>query len=296
MILMEKYCQNPLCDAEAVKQVKVSVKKASDERRSLCACCEEVFVWGVQHGKMLWRKRKQWILAIADKGIIAYAEAYASQKKAEQGLIDYLRKEESYDGPDEITEAAAWLAEHDERLGAEIFAAESPDNHDDADIRCEAERLEQFLAEGGFIVLAENQQDPHPGQPLEAWAYQGSLDFSKATPVNFGLGNSVAEVLAALNEQLEQAGHPCQARQHPHGRMTVVPLEDKGVSSLWWVVHTLEVSAADAQTAAALAYQFMKDPKSPPPVLEIADGQGKVTRVDLSQKQEHPGSKEDDSV
>ena len=293
---MEKYCQNPLCQSEAGKQVKVSVKKASDERRSLCACCETVFSWGVQHGKLLSHKQKQWILAIADKGIVAYAEAYSSQEKAEQGLIDYLRKEERYDGPDDISEAASWLAEHDERLGAEIFAAESPDNHDDADIRCEAERLEQFLAEGGFIVLAENQQDPHPGQPLEAWAYQGPLDFNQAKPVTFGLGNGVAHVLAALNEQLKQAGQPGQTHEHPHRRMTVVPLEEKEPVSLWWVVNTLEVSAADAQTAAALAYQFMKDPKSPPPVLEIADGQGKVTRVDLSQKQEHPGSKEDDSV
>ena len=293
---MEKYCQNPLCQAEAVKEVRVSVRKASDERRSLCTCCAEVFVWGVQHGKMLARKQKQWILAIADKGIIAYAEAYSSQKKAEQGLIDYLRREETYDGPDEISEAANWLAEHDERLGAEIFAADSPDNHDDADIRFEAERLERLLTEGGFIVLAKNQQDPHPGQPLEAWAYQGPLDFNQANPVTFGFGNSVAHVLAALNEQLKQAGQPGQTHEHPHGRMTVVPLEEKDPVSLWWVVHTVEVSAADAQTAAALAYQFMKDPKSPPPVLEIADSQGKVTRVNLSQKQEHPASKENDSV
>ena len=293
---MEKYCQNTLCHAEPVKEVEVSVKKPSDERRSLCARCKEVFDWGVQHGKMLWRKRKQWILAIADKGIIAYAEAYSSQKKAEQGLIDYLRKEERYDGPDEISEAASWLAEHDERLGAEIFAAESPDNNDDADVPFAAERLERVLAEGGFIVLAENQQDPQPGQPLEAWAYQGTLDFNKATPITFGLGSNVMDVLAVLNEQLKQARPPGQTHQHPHGRMTVVPLEDKGPASLWWVVHTIEVSAADVQTAAALAYQFMKDPKSPLPVLEIADGQGKVTRVDLSQTQQHPSSKEDDSV
>ena len=43
--IFDKYCQNPLCGAEAVKEVKVSVEKASDGERSLCACCEEVFVW-----------------------------------------------------------------------------------------------------------------------------------------------------------------------------------------------------------------------------------------------------------
>ena len=142
---METYCQNPLCDAEAVKVVRVSVKKPSDERRSLCACCEEVFVWGVQHGKKTSRRQKQWILAIADKGIIAYAEAYRSKKMAEQGLVDYLRQEENYDGPDEISEAANWLTEHDERLSADIFAAEpcqeNSDNGVSTDAPYEAKRL-----------------------------------------------------------------------------------------------------------------------------------------------------------
>ena len=110
----------------------MSAKQPSDERRSLCSCCEEVFVWGVQHGKKLSRRQKQWILAIADRGIIAYAEAYPRKEMAEQGLIDYLRKEENYDGPDEISEAATWLAEHDERLSGEIFAAEAaPQDNDD---------------------------------------------------------------------------------------------------------------------------------------------------------------------
>jgi hypothetical protein len=49
---MEKFCQNPLCENEAVKQVHVSVRKASDQKRALCAACEEVFTWGVQHGQM----------------------------------------------------------------------------------------------------------------------------------------------------------------------------------------------------------------------------------------------------
>ena len=47
---MEQYCQNPLCENEAVKEVSVSIKKASDETRSVCAACEEAYGWGVQHG------------------------------------------------------------------------------------------------------------------------------------------------------------------------------------------------------------------------------------------------------
>jgi hypothetical protein len=52
VIYMEKYCQNPLCENEATKQVPVSMNKAGDQKRSLCAVCEEVYTWGVQHGQM----------------------------------------------------------------------------------------------------------------------------------------------------------------------------------------------------------------------------------------------------
>jgi len=49
---MKKYCQNPLCENEAVKEVPVSVEKPSDQVRSLCSACEEPYTWGVQHGSM----------------------------------------------------------------------------------------------------------------------------------------------------------------------------------------------------------------------------------------------------
>jgi len=50
---MEEYCQNPLCENEAIKEVPVSVRTMSDQVRALCACCEEVYTWGVQHGSMI---------------------------------------------------------------------------------------------------------------------------------------------------------------------------------------------------------------------------------------------------
>ena len=49
---MKEYCQNQFCENEAVKEVPVSVEKSSDQTRSLCAACEESYIWGVQHGKM----------------------------------------------------------------------------------------------------------------------------------------------------------------------------------------------------------------------------------------------------
>ena len=50
---MEKYCQNPFCQSETIKEVLVSVEKPCDETRALCAICEEAYTWGVQHGRAI---------------------------------------------------------------------------------------------------------------------------------------------------------------------------------------------------------------------------------------------------
>ena len=46
-----QYCENELCECTATDRVRVSVKKASDGWRWLCAGCYEVYYWGVQHGR-----------------------------------------------------------------------------------------------------------------------------------------------------------------------------------------------------------------------------------------------------
>jgi hypothetical protein len=55
---MKEYCQNRLCESKAVKKVPVSVKTGFDQTRALCASCEEVYTWGVQHGVMMWEGLK----------------------------------------------------------------------------------------------------------------------------------------------------------------------------------------------------------------------------------------------
>ncbi len=52
---MKKYCQNPSCENEAVKEVPVSVKKPSDRKQAVCAACLKAYTWGVQHGQMATR-------------------------------------------------------------------------------------------------------------------------------------------------------------------------------------------------------------------------------------------------
>ena len=58
--------------------------------------------------------------------------------------------------------------------------------------------LDRFLKEGGFVILVRNDSDPSSGGSFEAWAYRGPLDFAKAVPVVFGVGQGIPEALDAL--------------------------------------------------------------------------------------------------
>ena len=49
---MKEFCENEHCENPGFKQVPVSVIKASDQVRTLCATCEEAHSVGVQHGTM----------------------------------------------------------------------------------------------------------------------------------------------------------------------------------------------------------------------------------------------------
>jgi hypothetical protein len=120
---MEQYCQNPLCENTATNVVAVSVDQPSDQHRSLCAACEEAYSWGVQHGCMTTTPKKLWIAAVTHRGDVVHAEALAGKVKAVKALAEYLKTEEGYDGPADLPDICAWLAEHDERLGIEIFCA-----------------------------------------------------------------------------------------------------------------------------------------------------------------------------
>jgi hypothetical protein len=56
---METYCQNPLCQNEAIVEVPVSVERPGDQVTALCAVCEEAYTWGVQHATMCTSTRSQ---------------------------------------------------------------------------------------------------------------------------------------------------------------------------------------------------------------------------------------------
>ena len=118
---MERYCENSLCENEAVKTVPVSVNKPSDQKRSLCAACKEAYDWGVQHGRMTPQRKRVWVLAVADRGMVVHGGAFRKRPQAVKALAEYLRANEDYTGPADMPSICDWLAEHDERLGVDIF-------------------------------------------------------------------------------------------------------------------------------------------------------------------------------
>jgi len=120
---MERYCQNPLCENEATKTVPVSVDKPSDQRRTLCAACDEAYTWGVQHGCFTSTPKKIWMLHVCDAGAAVHAGAFRNKRNAVRDLVVYLRDQEGYSGPEDLSGICDWLAEHNERLGVDIFPA-----------------------------------------------------------------------------------------------------------------------------------------------------------------------------
>jgi hypothetical protein len=120
---MNRRCQNSLCENEAVKDVPVSVAGASDQKRALCGACKQAYDWGVRHGRMTPKRKRIWVLAVADRGIIVHGGGFVSKRKAVEALTEYLTANEGYSGPSDMPSISDWLAEHDERLGVDIFPA-----------------------------------------------------------------------------------------------------------------------------------------------------------------------------
>jgi len=120
---MDRYCQNPLCENEAVREEPISVNSLSDQKLALCAACREVYDRGVQQGRMISLPKKVWVLAVTYKGTTVHARAFRRRRRVLQGLVKYLRVREGYPGPADMGNVLAWLTGHDERLGVDIFAA-----------------------------------------------------------------------------------------------------------------------------------------------------------------------------
>jgi hypothetical protein len=117
---MKEFCENPNCETPGFKEVPVSVNKPSDQKRTLCATCEEAYTWGVQHGSISSRMKEVWLVAVADRGIVAHVYAYPDAKAAIKELAAYLAENNGYAGPKDIRAIRRWLHRHDENLSVEI--------------------------------------------------------------------------------------------------------------------------------------------------------------------------------
>jgi hypothetical protein len=117
---MKPFCDNPNCENPAFKEVPVSVRKPSDQTRTLCATCEESYGWGVQHGAMSGKVKEVWLVAVADRGVVAHVHGYADARTAIKALAAYLAEFNEYAGPADIRAIRRWLRQHDERLSVEI--------------------------------------------------------------------------------------------------------------------------------------------------------------------------------
>lgn len=117
---MKPFCENPNCESPAFKEVPVSVNKPSDQKRTLCATCQESYSWGVQHGAMSGKVKEVWLVAVADRGVVAHVHAYADAKTAIAALAASLAEFHEYAGPADIRAIRRWLRRNDENLSVEI--------------------------------------------------------------------------------------------------------------------------------------------------------------------------------
>ncbi|MEN6425881.1 MAG: hypothetical protein ABFE13_10995 [Phycisphaerales bacterium] len=62
------------------------------------------------------------------------------------------------------------------------------------------------------------------------------------------------------------------------------PPKEQGPQQLYRVVYTIDVDAMHAKQAAERAHEIMKDPQSMPPILDVIDSEGRLTRIDLSEE------------
>jgi len=56
-VAVKRFCENTLCGHPGAKVVAVSVRNARDQRRTLCATCEEVFSWASSTGRCRPKRR-----------------------------------------------------------------------------------------------------------------------------------------------------------------------------------------------------------------------------------------------
>ncbi len=177
---MATYCDNPLCLNEVAKQLCPSMESPSDGRPVLCGTCRQAYAWGTAHGGMTAVPEKLWIAAVTSQGDIVHAQAVTSKDKAVKALAEYFKTEDGYVGPAELPGICAWLAEYDEHLGIEIFAASLNTAGENS---CSCDGPDNPKAQRGLVI------DPPPREEGPEPLYRAVY----AIDVNAGSAQEAAE-------------------------------------------------------------------------------------------------------
>jgi len=74
------------------------------------------------------KKKKVWMAIVAFENDVVFANGCANKRKAESAIVQYLKKNEGFDGKD-FGQACFWIGEKDLRLDLMVFEMESDDFH-----------------------------------------------------------------------------------------------------------------------------------------------------------------------
>jgi len=118
---MPHQCDNPKCKYPATTEIPVSVNGSSAERRWVCEACKEAYNWGVEYGCFTINEQPIWLVAIADKGLVAHVSVHASEAAANAALVTALTDYHGYEGGSNVDDLWRWINRRQETLSVEII-------------------------------------------------------------------------------------------------------------------------------------------------------------------------------
>jgi len=216
---------NPLCPNEVPKQPCLPVERSSHGRPVLCATCRRACDWGATLAAMATVPKKLWVAAVTHRGNVVHAEAVVGKVKAVKALAEYLKTEEGYVGPAQLPGICAWLGEHDERLGIELFRASMDAAGEDS---CSWDASDNPKAQRGLVIapppqeegpellyravyaIDVNAQDAH--QAAER-AYQIMIDPESMRPVLYLLDGEGSQTIVDLAAESSHAPDGSEASE-----------------------------------------------------------------------------------
>lgn len=281
---MKEFCENEFCENPGAKVVPVSVSKPSDQKRTLCASCEEAFSIGVQHGtitthqEIAVRHVEKFLAAngfvILGLNRVDPSRHGACEAWAYHGPLDFDATPIVFGVGQRVRDALIAL---DLQLADPKLKKQKARRKDSGGtIAIDDRELATILAALRF----HQDENLAGGQGNTDQAIQEiATDCGRLQPLTSG----------EIDQLCQRLNCGVIAAVKPAGRGLTIdpPQKENGREPLFRVVYTIDVNATDVREAAELADLTMTDPEAAPPVLEIIDHQGTVVTIDLSEQEPH---------